>query len=119
LYALPALDAPGRYLWSIFFINFKLPPRFDSLSFYPFWSFLGGFICFLLWAAGTFGFASAAKRQSLQQSGFFLLVWILFGIFLFSKIAFMNYYFCIIFLISLFMCFCESYASGRLKFPDK
>jgi hypothetical protein len=48
-----------------------------------------------------------------------LLVWILFGIFLFSKIAFMNYYFCVIFLISLFMCFCESYTSGGLKFPDK
>jgi hypothetical protein len=119
LYALPAIDAPGRYFWSILFINFKLPPRFDSLSFYPFWSFLGGFICFLLWVAGTFGFASAAKRQSLQQSGFMLLVWILFGIFLFSKIAFMNYYFCIIFLISLFMCSSESYVSGRLKFPDK
>ena len=118
-YALPALDAPGRYFWSIFFINFKLLPRLDSLSFYPFWSFLGGLLCFLLWAAGAIGFASATKRQSLQQFGFLLLVWILFGIFLFSKIAFMNYYFCVIFLISLFMCFCESYASGGLKFPDK
>ena len=118
-YALPALDAPGRYFWSIFFINFKLLPRVDSLSFYPFWSFLGGLLCFLLWAAGAIGFASATRRQSLQQSGFLLLVWILFGIFLFSKIAFMNYYFCVIFLISLFMCFCDSYASGGLKFPDK
>jgi hypothetical protein len=101
LYFLPALDKPKEYLWSIFFINLKMPPRFDSLSFYPFWDSTWGIICFVLWFAGLTGhLLSLFEKKTLNHLGF-LLIWILFGVFLFAKSSFMNYYFNLIYLCSL------------------
>lgn len=105
LYFLPALDKPKNYFWSIFLINLKMPPRFDSLSFYPFWDSASGFICFVLWFVGLSKYFLSFFERKMLIHLVFLLIWILFGLFLFTKSCFMNYYFNIIYLCSLALYF--------------
>jgi len=116
-YLLPCLVKPSYYFWSIFFINIKIPPRPDSLSFFPFWDSLGSLACFIVWiiAFGRYVVQFIARKDLLE---FLLLaIWLLFGVFLFAKSAFMNYYFNILVLTSLLMGFYKT-VTERASFKN-